>query len=94
MKLGTNKKGLRIMYYKLDEKDKEILKKAGDWTFEDYGIEGDFIKVDNLIACIESLVHELNNQLELYDDLQRDMEDNYRPISKAEQYDIHDSDFI
>lgn len=82
------------MYYKLNEKEKEIMEKAGDWTFEDYEIEGDFIKVDKLMGCIEELLNELNLQLQAYDDLQRDMEDNYRPINKAEQYDIHDSDFI
>lgn len=82
------------MYYKLDEKDKEIIEKASDLTFEDYEMEGNFINVEKLMICIENLIDEINLQVEAYEDLKQDLEDNYEPISQAEQYDIHDRDFI
>lgn len=82
------------MYYKLNEKEKEIVEKASDLTFEDYEMEGNFINVEKLMICIENLIDEINLQVEAYEDLKQDLEDNYEPISQAEQYDIHDRDFI
>lgn len=82
------------MYYKLDEKDKEIIEKASDLTFEDYEMEGNFINVEKLMICIENLINEIDLQVEAYEDLKQELEDNYEPISQTRQYDIHDSDFI
>lgn len=81
------------MYYKLNEKEKEIMQKVTDWTFTDYELEGNFIKVNNLISAIEDLLIECDHQAECYEDLKRDLEDNYRPISQAEQYDVNDRNF-
>lgn len=82
------------MYYKLDEKEKEIMEKVSNQTYTDYELEGDFIPVDSLMSAIEDLLLEIEHQQECYEDLERDLEDNYRPISQAEQYEISDSDFI
>ena len=82
------------MYYKLNEKEKEIIQKASDYTFTDYELEGNFISVDSLISAIEDLLLEVEHQQECYEDLERDLEDNYQPISQAEQYEVSDRDFI
>lgn len=82
------------MYYKLNEKEREIMEKVSVWTFGDYELEGDFIKIDSLMSAIEDLLIEVDHQAECYEDLQRDLEENYKPVSPAEQYEINDSDFI
>lgn len=82
------------MYYKLNEKEKEIMEKVSNQTYTDYELEGDFIPVESLMSAIEDLLLEIEHQQECYEDLQRDLEDNYRPIPQAEQYDVSDSDFI
>lgn len=82
------------MYYKLNKKEKEIMEKVSNQTFTDYELEGDFIPVDSLMSAIEDLLLEAEHQQECYEDLERDLEDNYRPISQDEQYEISNSDFI
>ena len=82
------------MYYKLNEKEKEIMEKVSNQTYSDYELEGDFIPADSLMSAIEDLLLEVEHQQECYEDLERDLEDNYKPISQAEQYDVSDSDFI
>jgi hypothetical protein len=82
------------MYYKLNEKEKEIMEKVSNQTYTDYELEGDFIPVESLMSAIEDLLLEIEHQQECYEDLERDLEDNYRPIPQAEQYDVSDSDFI
>lgn len=54
----------------------------------------DLISVEDLISVIEDLDTELEDWKSKYEDLENDLEDNYKPISKADQYDIHDGDFI
>lgn len=82
------------MYYKSDEIDMETIKKAEELTMTDYDIEGDFIKPEYLIELIEDLLIELDRANEKYEDLEKEIEDNYKPISVAEQYGIRDKDFI
>ena len=82
------------MYYKLNEKEKEIMEKVSNWTFTDYELEGDFIKTENLISAIEDLLVECEHQAECYEDLEQELRDNYKPISHSEQYEINDDDFI
>lgn len=81
------------MYYKLDEIDTETIKKAEDIITEDYDIEGNFIKVEYLIEIIEDLLNELDSANKKYSDLEQQIEDNYKPISVAEQYGISNKDF-
>ena len=54
----------------------------------------DLISIDDLIDCIENIDSEIDRLNEKIEDLKQDIEDNYKPISKAEQYDISDSEFI
>lgn len=51
------------------------------------------ISIDDLISCIEDLDSEVEDWKMKYQELQNDLEDNYRPISQAEQYEVSDRDF-
>lgn len=53
-------------------------------VFEGYQIE----------SMLEDLLCEIDNLQEKLDDLEQDLEDNYKPISKAKQFEISDCDFI
>ena len=44
------------MFYQLNEKEQEIIKKAQNYTIADYEVKGDFIEADALMECIEDLV--------------------------------------
>ena len=74
------------MYYKLKEEELKIIKKIEKITLTDYEIKENLIPIDSLMAIIYDLKYELGLAEEKYNDLERDLEDNYRPISKAEQY--------
>lgn len=54
----------------------------------------DLVSVDELISLIEDLISEKDELQEKLEYLEQDIEDNYRPVSKAEQYCVNDSDFI
>ena len=53
----------------------------------------DLISIDDLINAIENLDGEVEEWQNKYEELQNDLQDNYRPISQAEQYDVSDRDF-
>lgn len=61
------------MYYKLNQKEQEKIKKASDITMSDYELEGDFIPVDSLICCIEDLLVEVDVLQEKVEDLKEEM---------------------
>lgn len=79
----------------LDEIDKKILREALSITNHHAVTNVDDIEEkDELISIIEDLIGEVNHLQEEYDDLERDLEDNYRPIPLSEQYCVYDRDFI
>ena len=82
------------MYYKLNEKDLKKIKDIEEITLTDYEISENLIPVDNFISIIYDLKNELEVAEEKYEDLKKDLEDNYKPISASEMYDISDRDFI
>lgn len=49
---------------------------------------------DDLIDLLEEIVSEYEHLQDKYDDLEQQIEENYRPIPVAEQYGISDKDFI
>lgn len=49
---------------------------------------------DDLIDLLEEVVSEYEHLQDKYDDLEQQIEENYRPIPVAEQYGISDKDFI
>ncbi len=82
------------MYYKLDEKELETINKVSVLTSTDYEVLGNFVPVESMYSMIEDLLDEIEHQKERYKDLEKDIEDNYKPISYHEQVGVYDSDFI
>lgn len=64
-----------------------------EWLAKKHFKEKDYYSIDELIAIIEDLDGELEQVKEEYEDFKRDVEDNYKRISVAEQVGIDDSDF-
>ena len=82
-----------MSYCKLQEKEIEKIKRVSKITYTDYEIEGRFIPVENLMAAIEDLLIELDKAEEKLEELERDRDENYKPISYAEQIGYRERDF-
>ena len=54
----------------------------------------ELVSIDDLISCIEDLQSEADEWKYKYEELERDLEENYKPISKADQYDMNECDFL
>lgn len=80
------------MYYKLNESEYQRIQTVSNLTNTDYELNGNFIPVESLLSIIEDLVYELNNLEEKYNDLEEDLETNYKPIPI--DYGLSDRDFI
>ena len=85
---------------KVNEDNYETIKRAEEITggnnirwFDAENIDG-YIETDNLLAIINDLVAEYHRIEEEYQELEQDLRDNYKPISKAEQSCVSDRDFI
>ena len=50
--------------------------------------------LEELLDLCENLYNEVDILTEKIDDLEQDIQENYKPIDKSEQYGINDSDFI
>ena len=79
------------MYLKIDE---SALKKIQEITMTDYAAEGSFLPSDAINDIIEDLLLEIDRLQEKYEDLEQDIEENYKPIPVSEQYGISDRDFL
>lgn len=64
------------------------------WLVKKYFDEKDFYSIAELIAIIEDVDSDKERLEEELEDLKRDVEDNYRPISPEEMYGIDDRDFM
>jgi hypothetical protein len=56
--------------------------------------EKDIYSWNEILEIIENMESELHSLQEEYDDFKQNVEDNYKPISYAEQVGISDRDFI
>lgn len=85
----------------IDKKEYEVLKRVSEITSTDYNIkwfdkeniEG-YIDSYSLFSMVEDMLGEVEKLSEDILDLERDIEDNYRPIPLSEQYEISDREFI
>lgn len=85
---------------KVDESVYNTLKEAMSYTNNNYDIkwfdkdmiEG-YIEEDEILEIIEDLCYLVDKWQYKFEDLKSDLADNYRPVSKAEQYEISDRDF-
>ena len=82
------------MFYKLNNDELERIKEVSRITFTDYELESGFIPVDSMMSAIEDLLIEVDRLEEKYSVLERDLEENYRPLNNNELYDISEKDFI
>ena len=77
------------MYYKLDEKEKEKIKKVKEITITDYELLGDFIPVESMMTIIEDLLMEIDRLEEEKEDYENNKkEDPYY------EYGVSERDFI
>lgn len=60
----------------------------------DYEIEPMTLEEDDVIGILEDLVSNYHILEKKFEDYKKDIEDNYKPISIAEQVGISDRDFI
>lgn len=79
------------MYIQLNE---DLYKKIQSITMVDYEALGNFIPSESIEAMLEDLICEIERLEEKYEDLEQDLQDNYKEIGPAEMYGITDKDFI
>lgn len=53
-----------------------------------------YIDVEDLLGWIENLNYEIDHAQEELEDLQNDLESNYKPIRECDMYEVYDHDFI
>lgn len=81
--------------------EKELYDKVSELTNTDYleiiynpGARYAFISEYAAYSMITDLLHEIDVLQEKVDDLEQDIEYNYKPIKQADQYEISNHDFI
>lgn len=73
----------------------DILIKCDGRNFvEDKAICDRIITLEELLDLCEELYNEVDILNKKIDELEQDIQDNYIPVDKSEQYGISDSDFI
>ena len=68
--------------------NKELANKIKSKTLNEYGIKIDdkvYLEQNDVLSIIEDLLVEIGNFEEKYEDLERDMQDNYKHIPIEEQ---------
>ena len=85
----------------VNESNFETLERASKMTSTDYEIKwfdaeniDGYIDTENLMSIIEDLICEVDRLQEEIEDMEQNIQDNYKPIPVAEQVGISDKDFI
>lgn len=68
--------------------NKELANKIKSKTLNEYGIKIEdkvYLEQNDVLSIIEDLLVEIDNLEEKYEDLERDMQDNYKHIPVEEQ---------
>lgn len=85
----------------VNENNYDVFEKVHKETLTDYEIKwfnakniDGYIDEECLLCMIEDLLYEVEHWKEKYEDLEQDLQDNYRPIPYSEQVGISDRDFI
>lgn len=85
------------MLIELDEFDTRMFKKANEIIGKVKTIDIDgktYVNYEELTNIIDYLIGEYENIETKFKDYVRNVDDNFRQISQAEQFDISDKDFI
>lgn len=69
------------MYLRIDE---DLYKEISDITMTNYEKVGDFLPYDSIIPMFEDLLAEIHHLEEKYEDLENDLESNYKPLSRSD----------
>ena len=73
----------------------DILIKCQGFNFvKDRAICDTTLSLEELLSLCEELYSEVDRLTEVIQDLEQDIEDNYKPIDKVEQYGINNNAFI
>lgn len=80
-----------MLYLELTE---ELKKKIEQITCTDYDFKGIFLPAHNADLLIRDLLVEIDNLNQQIENEENNIKDNYRPISKSEQYDVNNKMFI
>ena len=71
-----------------------LIKCYGRNFVQDKAICDQVLTIEELVGLCEDLYYEVDRLQEKLDDLEEELQENYMPKSKSEQYGISDSDFI
>jgi hypothetical protein len=71
-----------------------LIKCEGRNFVKDKAVCDRIMTLEEVLDLCEELYNETERLNEKIDDLEQDIEDNYIPVSKSEQYGISNSDFI
>ena len=74
-----------MTYKRLDEYERDLIKRVQKRTITDYEVKGEFVPVDSFTSMLEDLLMEIDRLEEEKEDIERDREDNYRRIPVEEQ---------
>lgn len=69
------------------------IREWNDWLKERFNNK-DYVSLEELLGDYEDLIDEVGNLKEKIEDLEQDIQDNYRPIPASEQAGISIKDFI
>ena len=78
------------MYLKIDE---ELYQRIQRITGTDYEVKGGLVPSENVTEIIADLLLEIDRLEDKYKDFEQEVEDNYKPISYAEQVGYNERDF-
>lgn len=68
------------MAYRLDAGEQELIKKVEKITNSDYNVDNGFISSTYIMSALEELLSEYEHLQERYNDLEKNLEENYKPI--------------
>lgn len=79
------------MHFKIDG---DLLVKVEKITSSDYGCIDNLIKPETVEIIIDELIYEIERLEKQIVEIEQDRDDNYKPLSIAEQYGISNKDFL
>lgn len=71
-----------------------LIKCDGRNFVRDFAVHDRIMTLEEVLDLCEELYSEVDRLTEVIQDLEQDIEDNYKPIDKVEQYGINNNDFI
>lgn len=71
-----------------------LIKCEGRNFVKDKAVCDRIMTLEEVLDLCEELYSEVDRLTEVIQDLEQDIEDNYKPIDKVEQYGINNNDFI